>query len=180
MLHPRDVVTLVIALALAGAVAGAGSARYGGTLVVGLSKGDVDTLDPTVSRTFSAVAIYPAICMQLFQSVRNHGTLEMEPLLAASLPRISSDKLSYTIQLRQGVLFNDGTPFNAQAVVFTVQRFMTFPGSSRASNFTDVASVTAEGDYTVVFHLKAKDSTFYTNNMYVLSPTAVAKEGDGF
>jgi peptide/nickel transport system substrate-binding protein len=170
----------VVAVLLAGTVAGAGSARYGGTLVVGLSRGDVDALDPTVSRTFSAVAIYPAICLQLFQSVRNHGTIEMQPVLAASLPQISPDKLSYTIRLRKGILFNDGTPFNAQAVVFTVQRFMTFPGSSRASNFTDVAGVTAEGAYTVVFHLKAKDSTFYTNNMYVLSPTAVAKEGDGF
>ena len=180
MHRARAALALLVAVAVALTVAGAGRARYGETLVVGLSKGDVDTLDPTVSRTFSAVAVYPAICMQLFQTVRNHGTIETEPLLAASLPQISRDKLSYTIQLRKGVQFNDGTPFNAQAVVFTVQRFMTYPGSSRASNFTDVAGVSAVGDYTVFFHLKAKDSTFYTNNMYVLSPTAVAKEGDSF
>src|SRR5262249_9691161 len=33
---------------------------------------------------------------------------------------------------------------------------------------------------TVVYHLKSRDSAFITNNMYVLSPTAVAEEGDSF
>ncbi len=53
-------------------------------------------------------------------------------MLAAALPVLSKDKLTYTIQLRQGIVFNDGTPFNAQAVVTTVQRFMTYPGARRA------------------------------------------------
>ena len=35
---------------------------------------------------------------------------------------ISKDKRTYTIPLRQGIEFNDGTPFNAQAVVTTLQR----------------------------------------------------------
>ena len=81
-------------------------------------------------------------------------------MLAAALPVLSKDKLSYTVQLRQGIKFNDGTPFNAQAVVTTVQRFMTYPGSSAASDYATVDSVTASGPYTVVFHLKARDSTF--------------------
>ena len=84
-------------------------------------------------------------------------------MLAAALPVLSKDKLSYTIQLRKGVQFNDGTPFNAQAVVTTVQRYMTYPGSSRASDFASVDSVTATGPYTVVYHLKARDSTFTGN-----------------
>ena len=101
------------------------------------------------------------------------------PLLAAAPPVLSKDKLTVTIQLRQGIEFNDGTPFNAQAVVATVQRFISYPGSSRANDFTDVDSVTASGPYTVVFHLKAPDSTF-TGNTYVLSPSAVAAEGANF
>ena len=51
------------------------------------------------------------------------------PQLAAALPVISKDKLTYTIPLRQGIQFNDGTPFNAQAVVTTLQRMITLPGS---------------------------------------------------
>jgi peptide/nickel transport system substrate-binding protein len=100
-------------------------------------------------------------------------------VLAAALPVLSKDKLGYTIQLRQGVLFNDGTPFNAQAVVTNYQRDTTNPGSIHASDFASVASVTATGPYTVVYHLKARDSTF-TGNMFVLSPTQLAKLGDDF
>ena len=82
------------------------------------------------------------------------------PVLAAALPVLSKDKLSYTVQLRQGVQFNDGTPFNAQAVVASYQRYITYPGSTRASDFASVDTITASGPYTVVFHLKARDSTF--------------------
>ncbi len=86
--------------------------------------------------------------------------LERVPVLAAGLPVLSKDKRTYTVQLRKGIEFNDGTPFNAQAVVTTVQRFMTYPGSFLASDYAIVDSVTATGPYTVVFHLKQRDSAF--------------------
>jgi peptide/nickel transport system substrate-binding protein len=158
--------------------AAARTSRYGGTLTVALS-GEPDTLDPTVSRG-TGINIYPAMCQTLYQLVSNHGELELAPLLAASLPALSANKLTYTVQLRQGIQFNDGTPFNAQAVVTTVQRFMTYPGSSRAGDYADVASVAATGPYTVQFHLKARDSTFVGTSNYVLSPTALATEGVNF
>ena len=60
-----------------------------------------------------------------------HAKLQLVPVLAAALPVLSKDKLSYTIQLRKGIQFNDGTPFNAQAVVTSVQRYMTYPGSTQ-------------------------------------------------
>src|SRR5262249_50198962 len=137
------------------------------------------TLDPTVSLG-NSILIYPAICQRLFQTVLDHDRAVQVPQLAAAMPTLSKDGLSYTVQLRKGVLFNDGTPFNAAAVVATVQRFMTHPESSRADDYAEVDSVTAKGDYTVVYHLKSRDSAFITNNMYVLSPTAVAEEGDSF
>ena len=117
------------------------------------------------------------MCQQLYDY---DAKLQLVPVLAAALPVLSKDKLSYTIQLRKGIQFNDGTPFNAQAVVTTVQRYMTYPGSSRASDYAGVDSVTASGPYTVVFHLKARDSTFIGGNPYVLSPTQLAKLGDNF
>jgi peptide/nickel transport system substrate-binding protein len=154
------------------------SAKYGGTLVFGIASGDPDTLDPTVSLG-SGIVIYPAMIQRLYQLVRNHGKIELAPVLAAALPVLSKDKLRYTVPLRRGVLFNDGTPFDAQAVVTSVERFMTFPNSSRATDYASVASVEATGPYTVVFHLKARDSAFVANP-YVLSPTALEKWGDSF
>ena len=84
-------------------------------------------------------------------------------------------------QLRKGIEFNDGTPFNAQAVVTTVQRFINYPGSFLASDYANVDGVTASGPYTVVFHLKQRDAAFLSGDQnFVLSPTAIATEGAGF
>jgi peptide/nickel transport system substrate-binding protein len=170
-----------LALAAAGVAAigvlGAASAapqRYGGTLVIGLSGGEPSSLDPTFARGTGSVM--PAMCEQLYAY---DARLRLVPVLAAAVPALSADRLSYTVQLRQGILFNDGTPFNAQAVVTTVQRFMTAPGSSRASDYASVDSVKATGPYTVVFHLATRDSTFAANPQ-VLSPAQLAKLGDNF
>jgi peptide/nickel transport system substrate-binding protein len=176
-------VALVAAAVLALVVLGPASARtqlgskYGGTLVVGLGRsGDPVTLDPTVSRNPGATEVFLTMCLTLYET---NSMLQTVPVLAAALPVPSKDKLSYTIQLRQGVQFNDGTPFNAQAVVTSYQRYVTYPGSSHASDFESVESVTASGPYTVVYHLRARDSAF-TGNMYVLSPTQLARLGDNF
>ena len=44
---------------------------------------------------------------------------EFEPRLATALPEISADGKSYTIKLRQGVKYHDGTPFNAEAMAYS-------------------------------------------------------------
>ncbi|MHA2119311.1 MAG: ABC transporter substrate-binding protein, partial [Candidatus Thorarchaeota archaeon] len=46
------------------------------------------------------------------------------PLLAASAPVISENGTVYTIPLRQGITFHDGTPFNASAAVWNFKRAM--------------------------------------------------------
>ena len=50
------------------------------------------------------------------------ATEDLRPNLAASAPVISADGLNYTIALRQNVLFQDGTPFNASCVQWNVYR----------------------------------------------------------
>jgi peptide/nickel transport system substrate-binding protein len=152
------------------------ASRYGGTLVVGLSAGDPNSLDPTLARGLSGAEILDAMCAKLYE--QGDGD-ELLPRLAATLPVLSRDKLSYTIQLRHGILFNDGTPFNAQAVVTTVQRYKTDPDSTKSSAFESVDSVTAPAPYTVVFHLHAPDSAFIANPA-ILSPAQLSKLGDDF
>jgi len=44
------------------------------------------------------------------------------PWLATSLPDVSSDGLVYTFHLRTRIMFQDGTPFNATAVKFNIDR----------------------------------------------------------
>jgi peptide/nickel transport system substrate-binding protein len=175
----RFALALLASLALALASLGGASARYGGTLYVGLQFGEPGCLDPIGNCGTSAIEVYLAMCQRLYQVVSNHGQLEDAPQLAASPPVLSKDKLSYTIKLRQGIFFNDGTPFTAQAVVTSIQRLMT-PDSSRSTDYESVASVTATDAYTVVFHMKARDATLVGNYMFVFSPTALAQEGANF
>jgi len=53
----------------------------------------------------------------------NRATLESEPALAKSC-RISADGLRYTIELRQGLRFSDGQPFDADDVLFTFRVYL--------------------------------------------------------
>ena len=176
---------VVLLVSIAPALGGAASApaapagHYGGTITIGTST-QPNSLDPTQTNDPGFRRIVPSYCLPLYTYASNHGgPVELDPILAAAPPKISPDKLAYTIQLRQGIQFNDGTPFNAQAVVASFQRYTTYPGSARASDFVGVGSATAAGQYTVVYHLTQRNSAF-TGNMYPLSPAAIAKEGSGF
>jgi len=53
----------------------------------------------------------------------NRATLATQPELAKSW-KISTDGLHYTLELRQGLRFSDGQPFNADDVVFTFQVYL--------------------------------------------------------
>ena len=154
--------------------------RYGGSIVVGLQNGAPTNLDPVGSSSGATIEVFLAMCQRLYQTVSNHGVIERVPMLATSLPTPSPDRRTYTVQLRQGVLFNDGTPFNAQAVVTSIQRYMTDPASTRVSDYADVASVSAAGLYTVAFHMKPGYHTLVLNYSFIMSPTALAKEGANF
>jgi peptide/nickel transport system substrate-binding protein len=109
---------------------------------------------------------------------------QIVPQLASALPTLSKDKLTVTIPLRKGIRFNDGTPFNAAAVVKTLQRDQTLKGSTRASEISPVDSVTASGAYTVVIHLKTAYSPltaqFADRAGMIMSPAQIDKLGDKF
>jgi peptide/nickel transport system substrate-binding protein len=169
-----------LALVVLGLASASTSAhRYGGTLVVAqTNNNDPGSLDPTLANTTSAISIFRAMCQTLY--IRG-GLLERVPVLAAGQPVASIDKRTFTVPLRKGIEFNDGTPFNAQAVVTSVERFESYPGSVLSSDYANVDSATAPDPYTVVFHLKQRDPVFLSGDRnYVLSPSAIAKEGAGF
>jgi len=52
------------------------------------------------------------------------------PWLAESEPEISADRKHYNFTLRQDITFQDGTPFNATAVWFSLNRLLIMDGTS--------------------------------------------------
>src|SRR5258706_12975548 len=78
---------------------------------------------------------------------------EPSPQLAAAMPDVSPDGLTYTFVLRAGVKFSDGTPFNAAAVKFSLERARNFGAKDpEAAGFllSDIRSITAPSDDKVV------------------------------
>jgi peptide/nickel transport system substrate-binding protein len=83
--------------------------------------------------------------------------------LAAGDPIYNADFTQLEIPLREGVAWDDGTPFTSADVVFTVETLMANDGFNAHGLFADnVASVSAPDDYTVAFELNQPNSRFHT------------------
>jgi len=119
------------------------------------------------------------------------GTLQVEPDLAKSWT-ISKDGLTYTFDLRTGVKFQDGTPFNAQAVKFNFDRMLDKSNPYHKSTgpfplaffFSSIKDTKVIDDHTVQFTLNAPYAPLLSNLAYptglLVSPAAVEKYGKDF
>ena len=149
------------------------------TLTVGL-EGDPPRLDPALSTTFIDTQVLNQIFDKLVDINQN---LKIIPGLAKSWV-ISPDGKTYTFTLASGVKFQDGTPLDAAAVVYTFQRNMTLSGSARKNELGTVKSVTAVNPTTVRVVLKQAFSPFLAvltdRAGMIVSPTAAKKAGADF
>jgi peptide/nickel transport system substrate-binding protein len=83
--------------------------------------------------------------------------------LADGDAKYNADFTECTVPLRKGVAWNDGKPFTAADIVFTIETLMKYTGFNANSKFVDaVTSVSAVDDYTVKFVLKKANSRFHT------------------
>ncbi len=116
----RRLALVAVALVIIGPVIGgtsAGVASAAGTfrVVVGV---DPDTLDP-VQMTTTTVANMVDYVVETLAFLDPEG--KVRPMLAESWT-VSPDGLQYTFRLRKGVAFHDGTPLDAKAVKWNLDR----------------------------------------------------------
>ncbi|MBT9132714.1 MAG: Glutathione-binding protein GsiB [Syntrophomonadaceae bacterium] len=151
--------------------------KPGGELTI-LQAASADNLDPIHSTLF---ATYFVISLILDELVALDQNLQPVPHLAESW-KVSEDELTWTFQIRKGIRFHDGTPLNAEAVAFTLNRFAA---EARLKwMLAAVEEVVVIDEYVVEVRLRdpaplllymlAKDWTG------IVSPTAVEKYGDDF
>jgi len=144
------------------------------------SKNRVDTVDPAGGYTFGAMQLLSAIGDPLY-AINARG--QLEPRLALAPPQLSADGLTARVELRQGVLFHDGTPFNAAAMVFTLERFLAIGKLSYLLG-DRVSGVRAVGPYTLELTLNRPFSALAellsAVNLTPLSPSAYRNHRKSF
>ena len=167
------------ALVLFGTIgAAAAPAARGQTLRIAINN-DPDILDPTLSRTFVGTAVMSALCDKLFDFDQ---ALTIVPRLATSYEW--ADPLTLLLRLRTGVTFHDGTPFDAAAVKFNLERHVGLPGSFRRAELGAMDRVEVVDPATVRIVLKQPASPFIATltdrSGMMVSPTAAAAAGKEF
>lgn len=121
------------------------------TIVMG-SLVDVFTVDPAVGFDQAIGSSLKQFYDSLFRYVGNPP--QLEPWLAESYT-VSDDALVYTIRLRQDAVFHDGSPVNADAVVYSAERLLRV-GQGAGGLFVGVLSpgnTVAVDEFTVQFTL---------------------------
>ncbi len=121
-----------------------------GPLVIGTTDSVTD-LDPAQSYDFHTWEIHHNTMDTLL--TYKPGTTELQPGLAERY-EVSDDGLEYTFYLRQGLKFPDGTDFNADAVVWSINRVMRLEGDPSWLVTSFVDHVEKVDEYTVKFVLQ--------------------------
>lgn len=116
------------------------------------------TIDPADSYEIAGLNIIYNVTESLY--TYEIGTTEITPLLATALPTISEDGLTYTIPLREGVKFHDGETFNAEAMKFSLERFIQNKGKPSFLLGDIVDSIEATGEYELTIKLKQPFAAF--------------------
>ncbi|MEO0967745.1 MAG: ABC transporter substrate-binding protein, partial [Cyanobacteria bacterium J06639_18] len=116
------------------------------------------TLDPADAYELSSISLISNMSDRLYGY--EPGDPEVKPDLATALPKVSEDGLTYTIPIRKGVVFHDGTPFNAEAMAFSINRFIQNKGKPSFLLGDVVQSVKATGEYELTIQLKNQFAAF--------------------
>jgi peptide/nickel transport system substrate-binding protein len=161
----------------------------GGTLRIAMSAGNIPIPDTAPDQGFEG---YRFVGFQIYDplvkfNVEQGDTIPVpKPALAESWT-VSDDKLTWTFKLRSGVTFHDGTPFNADAVIFGLDRvlnknapqYSAVTAGGAGSFLQQVKSYSKVDDMTVAFVTPAPYA-FLLDDLalfLIASPTAVTKYG---
>src|SRR2546428_9699556 len=131
--------------------ASASGPKKGGTLILARA-GEVTNLDPHKVPAFTSARVFELVYSYLMRLDEN---LAVQPDLAESMPTTSSDGKTVTVKIRSGVKFHNGDPLTSADVKYTFDRILDAQTAAVArSFFSDVDTIAAPDDTTVVFNLK--------------------------
>jgi peptide/nickel transport system substrate-binding protein len=110
------------------------------------------TLDPAKAATAGPISFQWPIYDRLIQLDANNN---LKPMLATSWA-FSPDGLTFTVNLRKDVKFNDGTPMTSADVKASVERAKTVSGTGFSVQLAPISSITTPDPYRVDFTLNQR------------------------
>ncbi|WP_066634574.1 ABC transporter substrate-binding protein [Desulfolucanica intricata] len=145
---------------------------------------EAQTLDPALAKDPQSAKVISCIFEGLVRY--KPGTSEIEPALATGW-EISPDGLEYTFTLRKNVNFHDNTPFNAQAVKYSIERLFADNRQNYHSSliYKYLKEVQVIDNYTVKLILNRPYAPLLRNlampySAPIVSPSAARKYGSTF
>jgi ABC-type transport system substrate-binding protein len=179
MLDRRQVLKTGAAAGVAAMLPGiafADTPRRGGTLRLAMPYNPA-SIDPMTGRNLPDFNVLYAIYDALIDF--DPDTLNLRPGLAKSWT--FKDSKTLVLDLVDGVDFQDGTPFNPEAVKFNLDRYRSDKRSNVKADLNAVAEVEISGKNQVTLHLSRPNAglpTILTNRVgLMVSPTFVKKNG---
>jgi peptide/nickel transport system substrate-binding protein len=140
---------------------------------------DPDILDPTLAGTYVGRIVFAGLCDKLFDIDEK---LQIVPQLALGYEW--SDPKTLVLHLRPNVTFQDGEPFDAAAVKYTMEHYQTFPGSYRRGEIGMIDHVEVVDPLTARLVLKSPSaplmSLFTDRSGMILPPKATEAAGKDF
>ena len=122
-----------------------------------------DSLDPGFGYTTQALEGDNMVYTPLLTYAYREGTpgTELIPGLATALPTISADKLTYTVTLRSGLTYSDGTKVKASDVKYGIERSIkiSWGGKSFFTGYIAGAADYDAGKATDISGITADDTT---------------------
>jgi peptide/nickel transport system substrate-binding protein len=130
-----------------------------------------DRIDPAVGNDFASSTSLANLYDTLIFPNSKGG---VDPWLASSWD-VSSDGLTYTFHLRDGVKFHDGSTLKASDVVYSYDRIKTIGEGYGYLVTTGVKSVSASDDQTVIFTIDKPSALFLPSlvRLYIASEAIV-------
>jgi peptide/nickel transport system substrate-binding protein/glutathione transport system substrate-binding protein len=166
------------ALAMPQSLLAQASPRRGGTLRLAMPYNPA-SVDPMTGRNLPDFNVLYCVFDALIDYVPR--TLELKPGLAKSWA--FTDPQTLVLELVDGVKFHDGTPFNAEAVKFNLDRYKTDPRSNVKADLATVASVAVTGKAQVTLKLNRPNAglpAMLTNRVgLIVSPKSVQDSKGG-
>ncbi|AIY42149.1 Putative glutathione transporter [Collimonas arenae] len=159
-------------------VAGVSCSAMAMTINISLDN-DPGKLDPVQSSMIAERMVYQSIFDKLLDLDENG---KIVPMLAERWT-VSDDQKTYTLFLRKGVKFQDGTPFNAKAVEFNLLRGQE-KNSLRRNDLKYIKHISVVDDATLKIELSTPFAPFLSiltdRAGMISSPSAVKKFGDDY